>query len=288
MCERLLDSAGGNWRIVVPSRQPPKAGPLINLSSVHLVKADVHDPSQLARLVEGQDVVVNLVAILHGDEAQFRRVHVELPRTLVNAFRATGVRRVLHVSALGVGSARPSLYLHSKAEGEAVFRDSGLDVTILRPSVIFGAADKFMNLFARLQKFAPFVPLAGAEAQFQPVWVQDVASAIRACAENPATVGKTFECAGPEVFTLSELVKLAGRWAGHERPVIPLPSALGRLQAALMELLPGEPLMSRDNLDSMRTPNIASGHMPSLSDLGITASTLESVAPRYLSEGSER
>jgi NADH dehydrogenase len=225
------------------------------------------------------------VAILHGSDAAFEKVHVALPRRIAQACRVAGVRRVVHVSALGVGDDGPSLYLRSKAQGEAVLRSAGLDLTILRPSVMFGAEDRFMNLFARLQKFAPFVPLANARAQFQPVWVQDVASAIVACLDNPATAGKVFECAGPEVFTLGELVKLAGRWAGHERPVMPLPAPVGRLQAALMELLPGEPLMSRDNLDSMRLPNISSGRLPSLYDLGIHATPLGSVAPRYLSVG---
>src|SRR5258706_2013720 len=243
LCELLADHAGGRCRITVPSRQPTKAKHLQALATVHLVTADVHDPTQLTQLVEGHDAVVSLVAILHGSEAQFRRVHVDLPRMLANACLATGVRRVLHVSALGAGADGPSLYLRSKAQGEAVLRSADLDLTILRPSVIFGAEDRFMNLFARLQKFAPFVPLADAQAQFQPVWVQDVASAIVACLDKPATAGKVFECAGPEVFTLGELVKLAGRWAGHERTVMPLPASVARLHAAVMELLPGDPLM---------------------------------------------
>jgi NADH dehydrogenase len=285
LSELLVGHAGGRCRITVPSRQPTQAKRLQALATVRLVAADVHDPTQLAQLVEGHDAVVSLVGVLHGSEAHFRRAHVDLPRKLAGACVAAGVRRVLHVSALGVGDDGPSLYLRSKAQGEAVLRSADLDLTILRPSVIFGAEDRFMNLFARLQKFAPFVPLANAQARFQPVWVQDVASAIVACLDKPATAGKVFECAGPDVFTLGELVKLAGRWAGHERPVMPLPASVGRLQAALMELLPGEPLMSRDNLDSMRTPNIASGRLPSLHDLGINATPLGRVAPRYLSKG---
>jgi len=285
LCDLLVSHAGGRCRITVPSRQPTKAKHLQALPTVHLVTADVHDATQLAQLVEGHDAVVSLVAVLHGSEAQFRRVHVDLPRKLANACLAAGVRRVLHVSALGALDEGPSLYLRSKAQGEAVLRSADLALTILRPSVIFGAEDRFMNLFARFQRFAPFVPLANAQAQFQPVWVQDVASAIVACLDKPATAGKVFECAGPEVFTLGELVKLAGRWAGHERPVMPLPASVGRLQAALMELLPGEPLMSRDNLDSMRTPNVASGRLPSLHDLGINSTPLGSVAPQYLSKG---
>jgi NADH dehydrogenase len=114
------------------------------------------------------------------------------------------------------------------------------------------------------------------------VWVEDVAHAVVHCLEHADAVGGVFECTGPTVYTLSELVRLAGRWSGHERPQIPLPAFAGRLQATLMELLPGEPLMSRDNVDSMKQPNVASGQVPGLDALGITATALEAVAPGYL------
>lgn len=281
----LIAGSDGVTEITVPSRRPAQAGPWGLPPSARVVGADVHDPVQLAGLVEGHDAVVNLIAILHGSEAEFVRTHVALPRTLVGACRSKGVRRIVHVSALGVDSAQPSRYLRSKAEGEAVSRSADLDVTILRPSVIHGQHDRFMNLFARLLTFAPMLPLASADARFQPVWVEDVARAIVVCLERPVTAGQTFECTGPEVFTLRELVKLAGRWSGHERPVIALPPAVGTLQAAVMERLPGEPLMSRDNLQSMKTPNVASGSLPTLEDLGIRAASLATVAPGYLGAG---
>jgi uncharacterized protein YbjT (DUF2867 family) len=159
-----------------------------------------------------------------------------------------------------------------------------LDLTVLRPSVIFGEQDKFMNVFAQLQAVAPVLPLAGSQARFQPVWVEDVASAVQQCLWDASTVSKTFECAGPAVYSLSQLVRLAGRWSGHERLQLPLPSSIGRLQAQLMELLPGQPLMSRDNVDSMRVPNVATGSLPGLADLGIQATALEAVAPGYLGQ----
>jgi NADH dehydrogenase len=158
----------------------------------------------------------------------------------------------------------------------------GLELTILRPSVIFGAEDRFLNLFARLQKVFPLMPLAGASARFQPVWVGDVARALVHCLDDRRTIGQTYECAGPHVYTLAELVRLAGRLSGHPRPVLPLPEALGRLQALVMECLPGEPLMSRDNIASMRVPNVASGQLPGLQALGITPVDLPSVAAAYL------
>jgi NADH dehydrogenase len=233
-------------------------------------------------VLAGCEAVVHLVAILHGSEAEFERVHVQLPQRVAAACKAAGVRRVVHVSALGVAPDAPSRYLRSKAAGEQVWRESGLDVTVLRPSVIFGARDRFLNLFAQLQALAPFVPLGGAHARFQPVWVEDVAAAVVRCLDQPATIGQVFECAGPQQFTLADLVRLAGRLSGHPRPVLPLPGALARLQALVMEYLPGEPLMSRDNVDSMQVPNVATPGQPGLEALGVQASGVEGVAAGYL------
>jgi uncharacterized protein YbjT (DUF2867 family) len=281
LCAKMVTS-GHPPKIWVPTRNLSKAMQLGMPPSVELVSADVHEPAQLAKLVEGKDAVVNLVAVLHGDTARLRRVHVELVRPLAEARKSAGVRRIVHVSALGVDSAKPSRYLRSKAQGEEVLKGADLDLTILRPSVMYGQQDRFLNMFARLSAFAPVFPLACADAQFQPVWVEDVARAIIACLARPDTASQTFECAGPDVFTLAQLVKLAGRWSGHERPVLALPGFLGTLQAAAMEMLPGEPLMSRDNLQSMQTPNVASGRLPTLNDLGIRAAALDTVGPGYL------
>ena len=214
-----------------------------------------------------------------------------LPQRIAGACAAAGVSRLVHVSALGVADAAtaPSLYLRSKAQGEQLLRGApGLALTLLRPSVIFGAEDRFINLFAALQAFAPVMPLAGAAARFQPVWVDDVAHAIVACLKDPRHIGKTFECAGPQVLTLRELVQRAGRWSGHARPVLPLPEWAGRVQAALLGLLPGEPLMSADNLASMRVPNVASGRLPGLAELGIEPTSLTTVMAPWLAGGSPR
>ena len=295
VCDRLVERGGGAGQtLVVPSRQPARAKHLQLLPTVELVAADVHDPVQLRALLEGADAVINLVAILHGSDAGFTHAHVELPRKLVAACQAANVRRVVHVSALGVGAApdgsratgqEPSRYLRSKAAGEAVLHRGGLDLTVLRPSVIYGAHDRFLNLFASLLKVFPLMPLGGADARFQPVWVQDVAAAIVECVFDATTIGKTFECTGPDVYTLREIVQAVGRWSGHPRCVVGLPSGVARAQALLMESLPGTPLLSRDNLDSMRAPNVASGTLPGLADLGITAASMASVAPGYLAPG---
>jgi NADH dehydrogenase len=278
-------SGGAACTIVVPTRRLAHAQALGPLPTVEVVEADVHDERALASVLGGCDAVVNLVAILHGDEAAFEHVHVALPRRLASVCRRLGVPRVVHVSALGVGpagSSEPSMYLRSKARGEAALREAGLDWTILRPSVMFGAADRFLNLFATLQAVFPVMPLAGAAARFQPVWVEDAAEAVVRCLLRRDTIEQTIEVAGPETFTLAELVRLAGRWSGHERPVVPLPMAIGRLQALAMECLPGAPLMSRDNLDSMSVDNVAGGVLPGLAWLGIAPTPLGAVAPGYL------
>jgi NADH dehydrogenase len=163
-----------------------------------------------------------------------------------------------------------------------------LDVTILRPSVIFGEDDRFLNLFAQLQRWTPVIPLPRAQARFQPVWVHDVALALVSCLEDAITAGHTFEAAGPTVYTLAELVQLAGRCSGHERLVIGLPEGLGRLQATMMQLLPGEPLMSADNLDSMKVDNVATGMLPGLDALGICPTSPQRVAQEYLHSAYDR
>lgn len=290
VCEKLTQL---QWRVTVPTRHEAKARDIQMLPALDVFEADVHDEAALTRLVAGHDAVVNLIAILHGSQETFHRAHVELPQKLARACAAAGVQRVVHVSALGADmrnpDGAPSMYLRSKGHGEVALHQADLALTVLRPSVIFGAEDKFLNMFARLQKIFPVIPLAGSHALFQPVWVEDVAQAIVVClqdAHTHTTTGQTFEACGPDIFTLKQLVQLAGRFSGinqgRGRAVIALPAALGRLQARLMELAPGEPLMSRDNLDSMTLPNIASGNLPGLEALGIVPAALEAVAPTYL------
>lgn len=290
VCEKLTQL---QWRVTVPTRREARARDIQMLPALDVVQADVHDEMALTRLVAGHDAVVNLVAILHGTQPAFERAHVELPKKIARACAAGGVTRLIHVSALGADArnpeAAPSMYLRSKGQGEVVLHHADLALSMLRPSVMFGDGDKFLNTFAQLQKLFPVIPLAASHALFQPVWVEDVASAIVYCLQDRnlhATAGQTFEACGPDVFTLRQLVELAGRLSGinqgRGRPVLPLPAALGRLQARMMALAPGEPLMSRDNLDSMSVPNIASGNLPGLEALGITPASLEAIAPSYL------
>lgn len=282
VCERLVRRGqGAAGRLILPTRRLQHANAVRALPGTEVLQADLHDDAQLRRLLVDCDVLVNLVGVLHANQATFQRVHVELPRRIAQMAQALGGRRMLHVSALGVGPNAPSRYLRSKTEGEALLRTSGLPLTVFRPSVVFGAEDRFLNLFAQLQRVLPVMLLAGADARFQPVWVDDLADAIVRSIDMPASIGAVYECAGPQVFSLRELVQLAGRWSGHQRPVIGLPGPLGRAQAALLGLSP-LPLMSLDNLDSMAAPNVASGELPGLAALGIRPAALSQVVPDYL------
>lgn len=277
--------------LFVPTRRLPKARELLVYPTVTVMERDVHDDAALDGLVQGMDAVVNLVGVLHSSRgepygAEFARAHVELPRRIAQACVRHGVPRLLHVSALGASTTGSSQYLRSKGAGEQeinrICADSdALHATVFRPSVVFGPGDKFMNMFACLARYFPVLPLAGSQSRMQPVYVGDVAQAIVAVLGRSDACGQVYELAGPRVYTLGELVGLAAKWSGRPRSVLALPMSIGRLQARFFELLPGEPLMSQDNLDSLQTDNILSATAPQ-SVLGIIPTPLEAIAPSYL------
>jgi NADH dehydrogenase len=280
-----LAAAGKRVRILTRSR--PNAMDLTVLPTVEVVVADVHDPADLKRAFEGMDAVVNLCGILHETRRQsFEACHVELPRKAAEAARACGVRHLLHMSALGAAEEGPSDYLRTKGRGEAALRQAAgiLPITIFRPSVIFGAGDRLLNLFAALARM-PVLPLARATARFQPIWVEDVARCFAAALGDPRTFGQAYELAGPRVYTLAELVRLAADAAGRKARIVALPDALGNLQAFTFEHLPGK-LMTRDNLRSMSVDNVAAGDFPEI--FGFRPSPLEAVVPAYLAPTGAR
>ena len=284
IARELARRAATVYFLTLPTRRRERSRHLLVLPTVRVVEADVHDPATLARLMAGQDAVISLVGILKGGEGEpygkgFARAHVELPQKIAAAARAAGVRRVLHVSALKAAADAPSGYLRSKAAGEAVLRDAGLDLTIFRPSVIFGPGDSFLMLFAQLARIAPVFPLAGADARFQPVWVEDVAAAVADSLLRSDSIGATYELCGPQQYSLRELVSYAAAVAGHPRAVIGLPHAIAWLQAWAMEFIPNGP-MTRDNIRSMRVASVCDGGctLP----FGRKATALEVVAATYL------
>ena len=278
-------------RTIVPTRRAERVRHLGFLPRVEVVEANISDDATLRRLLAGRDAAINLVGVLHSKRGtpygpQFAQAHVELPRRIVAVCAEMGVKRYLHMSALGADADGPSMYQRSKAAGELAARaEPDVAATIFRPSVVFGPGDNFLNMFAKLQKYLPVIPLAGADTDFQPVYVGDVATAFVHALADPKSRHLVYELGGPNIYPLIDLVRLAGRYSGHPRPIIRLPDALARLQAMFFELLPGTPLITRDNLDSMKVDNVVDPAIQSLTaaNLGIKLTALEAVAPHYLS-----
>ncbi|MDQ6619492.1 MAG: complex I NDUFA9 subunit family protein [Pseudomonadota bacterium] len=281
LVSRLVAQA---YRVLVPTRRRDGARYLYPLPTVDIIECDVGDPTVLARLALRVDAVVNLTGILNETRTDtFDRVHVELTREVVAACHAAGVTRLLHMSALNADAQGPSRYLRSKGEAEAVVASSGLDWTIFQPSVIFGREDNFLNVFARLQRCLPVLALAGANSRFAPVYVGDVAECFIHALHDDATVRQRYPLCGPKVYTLREIVRYVGELSGHERPIIGLGGALGGMQAAVLERLPGR-LLTRDNLASMKKDSVCDGPFPPV--FGLTPTALEAIAPTYLSAES--
>jgi uncharacterized protein YbjT (DUF2867 family) len=273
-------------KVVVPTRRRERARHLLPLPTADVLDADIHDTVALQQLADGTDAAINLVGILNESRAgDFERVHVELPRKLVAACRTVGVGRLLHMSALNADAKGPSRYLRSKGEAEALVADSGLSWTIFRPSVVFGPEDAFLNMFARIERVVPVMALARADARFQPVYVGDVANAFARALDDDRTQRMRFDLCGPKIYTLRELVAYAGELTGHDRPIVPLGPALSKLQARVLEMLPGK-LMSRDNLASMEVDNVCHCEFPAI--FGSKPTALEAVAPGYLAPVTAR
>jgi len=277
----------GHW-VRVPTRNLGRAERLRVLDTAELRLANVHEPRVLSPLFRDCDVVINLVGILNArGAASFEAVHTLLAAKVMAAARAAGVRRVLHMSALGAGERAPSRYLRSKGAAEAQLRAAHPEsahphpaVTIFRPSVIFGARDSLTNRFAGLLRLgAGWLPLVRAGARFAPISVLDVAEAfVRALGEH-ASFGATYELCGPEVMTLEEIVRLTARVAELPCHIVPVPDMLGRMQGVALGLLPGAPF-SLDNFRSLTIDCIC--RQNGCAALGITPRPMLAGLPLYL------
>jgi len=310
--------AARGLKVRVLSRRREMARELILLPTVEVVEADVHDQQELIRQFRGMDAVINLVGILHertvgradlpsARRGDFQHTHIELTRKVIHAMGEAGVHRLLQMSALGADPNARSAYQRSKGIGEALVHEAGrhhiehenwylngpkfihgygLNVTVFRPSVIFGRGDSFLSMFASLLKAFPILPLASAGARFAPVHVEDVARAFADSLDNPATYGHSYDLCGPRTYTLQELVQYVGDLIGKRRSIVPLGKWMSYFQAWAMEFKPGSKLMTRDNYYAMATDNVCAGGWPAVFDF--QPATLEAVAPEYLRAGTPR
>ncbi|MDH5648204.1 MAG: complex I NDUFA9 subunit family protein [Gammaproteobacteria bacterium] len=281
---RRLAEHGHVVRVI--SRRRERHRDLLVLPGVDVVQGDPRDVALLAREFEKSDTVVNLVGILNerGHRGKgFADAHVHHVAHVVEACKKSGVKRLLHMCALGASEWAPSHYLRTKARGEYLALHSGIPgfhATSFRSSVIFGPHDSFINRFAGLLKLSPWVfALACADSRFQPVYVEDVAAAIVTSMDDRYTYGQVYELCGPRTYQLHELVSYIAAQLGLNTRIIKLNKQLSWLQAMALEFVPGKPF-SLDNYKSLQVDSVCSRGFPK--DFGITPATLESVVPTYL------
>src|SRR4051794_4832933 len=236
----------------------------------------------VARACEGAEVAINLLGILaERRSGDFRRIHAEGAGAIGRAAAAAGVRRLVHISALGADPASPSLYGQTKAAGEAALREAFPHATVLRPSIVFGQEDQFFNRFGSMAMTLPFMPVISGDTRFQPVYVGDVADAAVSALEREDAPGATYELGGPRIYTFRELLM----WILHEtrrhRALINIPPGVARFQARVGELVPGKPF-TRDQLLMLQRDNVVTPGQPGLPELGILPTPIDLVVPEYL------
>ena len=265
----------------VVSRRRERHRDLLVFPTVHVVDGDAHDAQALERELRDMraDAIVNLVGVLNASAAGFEAAHVGVPHAMVAAARAVGVKRIMHMSAINAAADAPSEYLRSKARGEAVVEQSGLDWTIFRPNVIFGPRDSFLNRFARLLRLVPGpFPLACPQAKLQPVYMGDVVESFAYALVHRATIRQRYILCGPRPYTLFELVRYVDELIGTRARILALNERLSRWQARLLQYMPGKPF-TYDNYLSLTVPALCDGPFPIPH---IVPSSLESIAPAYL------
>ena len=281
-----LDAAG--YKVKVLTRHRERTKHLILLPNVQVETCNIKDTKTLSSSITGSDVVINLVGILHESRHNsFELVHHQIPRRLAQICSKLGIKRIMHMSALGASKNAPSQYLKSKAKGEAALSEYSkkIAITVFKPSVVFGRGDRFLNLFANIVKFLPVVVLAKPEAKFQPIWIEDVANAMLNSIENNATYGQTYELGGPNIYSMKQLVQIVMNCLNKQRLIIGLNDRLSYMQAFMMEWLPIK-LMTRDNVRSMEVDNVTKSTINPV--LGIKPTPLEAIVGEYLLNENSR
>lgn len=278
------------WRVRVAVRRPDRAWKLQTSGSVgqiQAVRCDATNPDDVASALHGADAAINLIGILYEQGRRtFHALHVDASRNIAEAAAAAGVGRLVHISALGANPESRSDYALSKAAAEMAVREVKPDAVVIRPSIIFGAGDGFLNRFARMAQFAPVLPLiGGGQTKFQPVYVGDVAEAIARATVLPEAAGRTFELGGPAVMTFKDVLKLILRETYRSNGLVPLPffaaRAIGSM-AQLTAMVGIPPMLTRDQVVLLEKDNVVADGAEGLAELGIQPTGVEAIAPSYL------
>jgi uncharacterized protein YbjT (DUF2867 family) len=258
--------------------------PLGQVGQITPIKTNARNKADLAKAVENADIVINLIGILYKQGQQtFEKMHINIPQILSRLSTEAGVDSLLQVSAIGANQSAVSEYLRTKGEGEKAIYKNFPGAIILRPSVIFGPEDKFFNLFGSLSRISPILPLYGnGKTFFQPIYVRDVASAIVGALSTSSSKGKTYEIGGPHVYSYTELMKIVLHNTRRRCLLLPVPFLIGEIQGRIMDLMP-KPLLTYDQMLSLKADNIVSENAFNLSDLGIQPTAVETIIPTYLS-----
>jgi uncharacterized protein YbjT (DUF2867 family) len=245
--------------------------------------ASVMNEPAVHRATEGAEIVVNLVGLLtESASASFQAVHTEGAERIARIAAASAVNRLIQISAIGADQDSDSRYASTKGKAERAVLAAFPGATILRPSLVFGLEDKFFNRFAAIARFSPFMPVICGDTKMQPVFVIDVADAVMAALGSPATGGKIYELGGPRVWTFREILAFILKQTRRDKRLVDIPMWIARLQANILQYVPGKPL-TPDQLLMLARDNIVSPGALGLADLGIIPTPVELVVPAYLS-----
>ena len=275
-----------DYRVKVATRNPYLKGylkPLGNPGQIELFKTNIFEAEDVKKVLNNCHLVINLVGILYETQKQkFNHIHAQFPYLLGNLCKEFGIKNLVHVSALGVKENHISKYIQSKLQGEKNIKDTFKPSVILRPSVIFGPSDKFFTTFASIAQFSPVLPLiGGGKTKFTPIYCGDVCKAIVKTLELNNSEPKIYELGGPENYSFKELMEILLTEIKKKRFLIPIPFSVAKFQSYFLQMMPN-PLLTPDQVEMLKYNNIISGEYPTLKDLGITGTSIQSILPKYI------
>ena len=275
-----------DYRIKVATRSPYLKGylkPLGNPGQIELFKTNIFNSEDIKQVLKNCDQVINLVGILYETRKQkFNHIHSQFPDLLSNLCSESGIKNLVHVSALGVRERHASQYMQSKIQGENNIQNNFKPSVILRPSVVFGPEDKFFNTFASIAQFSPVLPLiGGGKTKFAPIYVGDVAKAIVKALELNNSEPKIYELGGPENYSFKQLMEILLAEIKKKRFLVTIPFGFAKFQSYFFQMMPN-PLLTSDQVELLKYNNVVSGDYPTLKDLGITGTIIQSILPKYI------